>query len=347
MDKYIILQYNNIMICKDITYNQYINNTNNNTITNNKHEKDILEIKNRKEIIQKIKNKLENNIDNPKLKIETININNQNTNTNRNINIVQDGYLIAGTKQRVAQIFIKSILKNNKNNKIDTLLYAGSINGFGPVATAYCAFKLGLKCHVFLGGGINNWKTNTNTRQINTLIALNSKITICPTYRNARKMEFKLSNNPSKKWNTLPNYFIVPMGLNDDNNIMVNLLAKQIKKASIGTIMKNNNKKYRIWCVAGSGGIVHALSLAFPKSEFHIYLTGGGGYRKKVIDWSKKHNNITILNDLPELKYNYNDRKKYYSSVREYDDLIWPYVKKYAQDGDIIWNVSSDDYLFL
>lgn len=340
------------MICKEIIYNQSINNTTNNNTINEQNNKSKIKnnkyiIKNRDDIIQKIKNKIENNIDNPSLKIETINVN------DKNINIIQDGYLIAGTKQRVAQIFIKSILKNNtqnknKKNKIDTLLYAGSINGFGPVATAYCAYKLGLKCHVFLGGKINNWKVDTNTRQINTLIALNSKITICPTYRNARQMEFKLSDDPSQKWHTLSNYFITPMGLHDENHIMVNLLAKQIKKASIGTIMENRNKKYRIWCVAGSGGIVHALSLAFPKSEFHIYLTGGGLYRKKVIDWSKKQKNITILNDKSlDLKYNYNDRKKYYSSVREYDDLIWPYVRKYAQDGDFIWNVSSDDYLFL
>jgi len=298
-------------------------------------EVNIKNIHNQKQlnIIHQIKNKIKKNSESPKLKIETIQYL-----PNITFNIVQDGYLIAGTKQRVAKLFVKKIL--NKN--IDTLLYAGTANGFGAVAVGYVAYKLGLKSHVF----INDHELNTNTRQINTLLACESKITLCKTYREARDLEYKLSDDPNKKWSTLPNYYLVPMGLNDENKIMVNLLSKQIKKASKNTILENNNKQYRFWCVAGSGGIIEALTLTFPNSLFFIYLTGSGSYRKKVIDWTKHNKNIHILKENEQLKYNYENRKKYYSSVKEYDDLIWSYIKKYGKNDDIIWNVSSDDYLF-
>jgi hypothetical protein len=313
----------------------------------------------RKLIINKIKKKITKIIDNPKLNIEEIKLidkDKDSKNNTRIINIVQDGYLIAGTKQRVSKLFIRylldKLLKNNKDRKIDTLLYAGTMNGFGAIATAYSAYKLGLKSKVFLSGDI----LQSNTRQVNTLLALDSEITICKTYREARNLEWKTSNDPHKKWTSLPNYYVVPMGLNDEDGKMIELLSKQIKKASKGTILdstirikeKNRiNEKVRIWCVAGSGGIAGAIRKAFPDAEMFIYLVYDGGiYTKKVIEWAMKEN-ITILNNSDKYKnvgnYNFNDRKKYYSSVREYDDLIWPYVKKYGKDGDFIWNVASDD----
>ena len=140
------------------------------------------------------------------------------------------------------------------------------------------------------------------------------------------------------------------MGLNDNEGKMIELLSKQIKKASKDTLLDNmnrNNKKIRIWCVAGSGGIVGAIHKAFPEAQLFIYLVYNSGiYTKKVIEWAKKEN-ITILNYSKEYKnvgnYNVHNRKKYYSSVENYDDLIWPYIKKYAHDGDFIWNVASDD----
>ena len=291
--------------------------------------------KNSMNIIKNIKKKIKSNIDNPPLKIESIHL----PDKNKKINIVQEGYLIAGTKQRVAKLFVKKILKDN--SKIDSLLYCGSSNGFGAVATSYAANKLNLKSYVFLSGNIEN----INTRQINTMKALGSNITICPTYREARDLEWKMANNPDKKWTTLDNFYVVPLGLNDEKGIMIDLLSKQIKKASKGTIL-DKHKNPVFWLVAGSGGILQSLYKAYPYGYFNIYLTGAGMYKKKVITWAKSHNNVNILKE--EFGHNnLKNRKTYYSTVQDYDDFIWPYVKKYAKDGDFIWNVASDDYFLI
>jgi hypothetical protein len=262
--------------------------------------------------------------DNPKLIIEQITFPNKKI-----INLVQDGYLIAGTKQRVAVLFMKKILQKNK--QIKTLLYSGSSNGFGAVATAYAAYKLGLKSQVFLNGHVSN------TRQINTLLALNAEVNLCPTYGEARDLKYSISDNK----NNLITHYNVPMGLNDENNIMTDLLSRQITLAARKTILKNNENT-RIWLVAGSGGIAMSIHKAFPAAKLFLLLTGAGSHKRKVIEWAKKTKNISIIKDL-ELK---ND-VTYYSSVKNYDDLIVPYVIKYGRSNDFIWNVSSDDYLFL
>ena len=289
------------------------------------------------EKIELIKKKIIRNNDNPKLIIEQVTFPNKKT-----INLVQDGYLIAGTKQRVAVLFMKKILQKNK--QIESLLYSGSSNGFGAIATAYAAFKLGLKSQVFLDNNSNGHDTKTNgntnqidTRQINTLLALNAEVNLCPTYAEARDLKYSVSDNP-KNVNT---HYNVPMGLNDENNIMTELLSRQITLAARKTILKNSENT-RIWLVGGSGGIAMSIHRAFPAAKLFILLTGAGSHKRKVIEWAKKTKNISLIKDL-----HLENTVTYYSSVKNYDDLIAPYVIKYGRNNDFIWNVSSDDYLFL
>jgi hypothetical protein len=280
------------------------------------------------EKIELIKKKIIRNKDNPKLIIEQI------TFPNKTINLIQDGYLIAGTKQRVAVLFMKKILQKNKQIKI--LLYSGSSNGFGAIATAYAAFKLGLKSLVFISGPQVS-DQDINTRQINTLLALNAQVYLCPTYAQARDLKYSISDTPEN----INTHYNVPMGLNDENNIMTELLSRQITLAARKTILKNSENT-RIWLVAGSGGIAMSIHKAFPSAKLFILLTGAGSHKKKVIEWAKKTKNISLIKDL-QLENNVT----YYSSVKNYDDLIAPYVIKYGRNNDFIWNVSSDDYLFM
>jgi hypothetical protein len=264
-----------------------------------------------------IKNELKKNKDNPKLVIENIII------KNKKINVIQEGYLLAGTKQRCSKLFIKKILKDNP--LINTLLYAGSLNGFGAIATAYAAYKLHLKCLVFLSG------VPIECRQLKTLYALNATVYIYNTYREARNFEYTFyDKNPKVN-------FLTPMGLNDESNIMINILSKQIIKASKNTLLSTINNP-RIWLVSGSGGIAMSISKAFPTATLYLLLTGHGKYKTRVLEWSKQNKNIIIIK--PEKLIN--NIEKYYKSVKNYDDLIFPYVEKYGKNNDFIWNVAFD-----
>ena len=295
--------------------------------------------------IKEITKKLKKTEDNPPLHIITLKLPNNNK-----INLIQDSVLITGTKQRVVSNFIKNIIDKNKDIKI--LTYSGSYNGYGGIATAYGAYKLGLESEVFLSEVATGFNERSsfdkiiNSRQINTLLALGAKIHLCPDYRTSKNLEYDLSTLVSTNkdtWKNKKEYFNVPMGLNDNDKEMVNILSKQIKKASENTILEKTTYK-RFWLVAGSGGISQSIRKAFPDCHLFLYLTGGGKYIKKVMEWINNNKNIVIVNNNP--KYDIsdvdNDYKKYYDSVENYDSQIWPYVKKYAKDGDFIWNVASD-----
>ena len=294
--------------------------------------------------INKIKEQLINYKANPRLKIMNLNLD------NKKIHVVQDSVLIAGTKQRVAALFIRKYLKKYPN--VQKLTYSGFWNGYGPIATAFAAYKLNLQSEIFLsevGAGFDkpsDYKTIMNSKQINTLLALNAKIHLCPTYGSAKFLEYDITTLPSIEsdiWTVKSEYFNVPLGLNDTNKKMIKLLAKKMKKAARNSYLTKIDNK-RFWLVSGTAGIAQAINLAFPNSKFFIYLTGGGKHFDKVTEWTKINKNITVLNNNDEynVKDIVNDYEKYYESVHAYDSNIWPYVKKYALDGDIIWNVASD-----
>jgi hypothetical protein len=281
--------------------------------------------------IKQIKQLLDNPTleENPKLLILSINKN------NKNINIIDDSNLITGTKMRVARNFIKEFIKKNKN--IDTLVYSGNYNGFGALSVAYSAYKLNLKSQIYLGSSNIDKKIICSSRQVSTLLACNAKIYLCDTYRNARNLLWE--NVTGGKWEIKKNIFVVPMGLNDDKNIMINILAKQIKKASMNTKIISE-KNLRIWLVSGSGGIAKSIAIAFPHAKLFILPYGGSKYKKKLKDWSRDNKNISILNEIPNLDYTLINN--YYKSVNNYDALIFPYVLRFGLDNDYIWNVASD-----
>jgi hypothetical protein len=280
---------------------------------------------------------------NPKFIINEINVN------NKKINIVQENYLIAGTKGRVAQLLLKNILK--KNPGIKTLTYCGSFNGFGALATAYCAYKEGLKCEVFLSKMATNSKQREinknglyNSRQIITLIGLNAKIHLCPDFRTARKLQYSITTREVKphEWELIDGYYNIDMGLLDKEGIMPELLSKQLKKASKNTILDGDKKAF--WLVAGTSGIAQSLVKAFPNSNINILLVGGGKYLDESLKWLKSQKNVVILSNELNKEELRNNRAKYYKSTSGYDDRIWPYVKEYAKDGDFVWNVGADEF---
>jgi hypothetical protein len=283
------------------------------------------------------KNIKKNKNDNPKLIIKQFTLPDK-----RHFNVCQDGELIAGTKQRVAVKFVKYMI--HLNPKIEYLVYAGISNGFGPVATAYAAYKLKLKSIVFLAKKSNMTKNEIiSSRQVSTIHALGGQIYLCDDYRSARNKEYEFASiiNNDNTWKDKENYLVIPMGLNDDKDIMINLLSKQIKKAIKNTIITKLNN-IRIWLVMGTGGIFEAIYNVFPDATYFVYLTGSGRYleyTKKII----KNKNVTILNTIKLTKKNNLDRKIFYDSVMDYDDIIWDYLVEYGQDSDFIWNVASDN----
>ena len=110
-------------------------------------------------------------------------------------------------------------------------------NGFGAIASAYGAYKLGLKSEVFLGEVAlgfhkqSSFNKIINSRQINTLHALGSKIHLCPDYSTAKNLEYGITTLITIEKDVFEHkkeYYKSALCMHDEDNVMVNLLSKKI-----------------------------------------------------------------------------------------------------------------------
>ena len=127
-----------------------------------------------------------------------------------------------------------------------------------------------------------------NSRQVLTMLALDARIYLCSNYREAKNNSYQAAYLDND------DYFDIPMGLNDLDNIMINMLSEQIKHALKGTILQKT-KKPRIWLVAGSGGILMSVAEAVGNCKMFIYLTGGGKYIRRVISYIRESKRDIII----------------------------------------------------
>ena len=246
--------------------------------------------------------------------------------------VIQDGSLLVGTKQRVALPLVKSLIKGAPN--VQYLTYSGTANGFGAVAVAYAAFRLGIRVRVFLNSS-ENVRIVERTRQICTLLALGAEVFLCDSYNEAKELKYRFVDSSPQGA-----VFMVPMGLLTPQ--MPILLSKQILKASHSYTSQLSSAN--IWLVAGTGGILQALVKAFPKAIFHVLLTGAGKYKKNAIQFVHSHKNVHIIRCDRGLEEEERNNITLYDSVKGYDDRIVPYFLKYADMNNInyIWNVGTD-----
>ena len=214
------------------------------------------------------------------------------------------------------------------------MLYAGVYNGFGAVAAAFAARRLGLRCAVFVAKLRPGQAAQEveRSRQVTTIRGLGASAVVYSTYLEARRAEYAMADAD-------PACLVLPLGLKDESGFTVNLLAERVKEAAIGVAAVESAR--RIWVVSGSGGVAAALHAAFPTARILVLPTGGAKHREKVRRWAAKESGVQIVQEERGLSAS-GDVVKYYDSVVEYDAKLWPYVKKYGMGGDVIWNVASD-----
>lgn len=247
------------------------------------------------------------------------------------VHVVQDGHLLAGTKQRVAVDAVRNLLQPDTK----TVLYAGVYNGFGAVATAFAARRLGLRCVVFVAKLHPGQASNEveRSRQVSTMKELGARVHLFPTYAEARRAEFEMADAD-------PTCLVLPLGLRDDAGFTVKLLSERMREAAIGVPAVEAAR--RIWVVSGSGGVAAALHAAFPAVRIMILPTGGAKHRERVRLWAAKEAGVQVVREERSLSAS-GDVAKYYDSVVDYDAKLWPYIKKYGMAGDVVWNVASDE----
>jgi hypothetical protein len=123
---------------------------------------------------------------------------------------------------------------------------------------------------------------------------------------------------------------MIPFGLDDE--IFIQLLADNIGIAVRETGIDSSNSPSRLWLVAGSGTILLALAKLWPQTHFLILQVGKEIY-PDILE-RVPHKTLYVSN-IPFYQET-NDPPPYPSIGK-----LWTYVKRYGQEGDVVWNVAA------
>ena len=130
------------------------------------------------------------------------------------------------------------------------------------------------------------------------------------------------------------NDYITLIELGFTNNIYRNILIKQLKN-SIPEKLKKNPPK-RMWVPTGSTVFVNALYKVFPKTQFMVVQTG------KTVWPDQIEENRTKLYISKEFFYDKAKIQPPYPTTKSYDAKAWTFVQQFGEDGDYIWNITSE-----
>lgn len=237
----------------------------------------------------------------------------------KKLNIIREDKLIGGTKQRIGIDILKKIKENN-------IFYRGPINGYAQVALSYSCLLLNKKFHVILD------KQKNNKKYIITLLAMIfgaivhevDKINIKDKDKR-KEAEYKRLDNIVDKYKPFGGSYLIPLGLKGSENIelYMNTKIKELSKLPIK----------RIWLVAASGVIYHALHSLLPNTKFNVVFVSVKNY--KII---KDRTNVY---EAQQYHYDPTNLPPPYPSEISYDAKIWQFVKKYGENEDYIFNVAG------
>jgi hypothetical protein len=264
------------------------------------------------------------NIDfNPSLVINPYKINDNIT-----VNVIDDGKLLGGTKQRALIRFI------DYYSDYDEFVYAGPSTGFAQVALTMAGIKRSKKITLFI-------QNNSDYLPNLTFWCQKSGANVYIYYDKLSNIEAAAKYYVEIK-EVKP--FLIPFGL--ESPIYTNFLYEELSKV----IHPEINPK-RLWLVVGSGTLLKVLARIWDKTEFFPVQVGkqiwedqydpevwkrmGGRERIDKLKAPQKFFDPVYGKNLPP-----------YASVANYDAKVWQQVVKYAENGDYIWNVASDSGIF-
>jgi hypothetical protein len=240
--------------------------------------------------------------------------------------VVDDGKLEGGTKQRGVVPFLKLFLKSTTKDAV----IVTTPQGYAQIAVSIGCKEVGLKAHVFLNRTLIKGKAVIEPL---TQVAIRHGAEIhfvdSPSGRIATLAETKQAANnfvASRK-----DCELIPFGLNDP--LFEQILSEAISLKFPQSVHSPKN----IWCVVGSGAIIHSLYKAFPQCKFHAVRVG------KEIDWVINKEN-TSYHDATLFEKFWEEAKILppYQSVTRYDAKLWRFAIMTEQNGDFIWNVGKD-----
>ena len=262
---------------------------------------------------------------NPKLKIipEKVIKNNGELIT---INVIRDDLIPAGSKQR-------AMIPYFQTSKYKEFVYVSPYTGAAQISLAYSARVTNKKATIFM---YKKRPQNPLTKKALKLAENNKKhLNIIEINNGSMKYLEKLANKYVERIKKEKGEdYITKIGLGFSDEEYKNIFVKKLKEAVPKSL--KDKPPNRIWVPSGSSIILNALYKVFPASYFLAVRTG------KTI-WPDMYNqNNTKLYETTEFFYDRAKIQPPYPTTSAYDAKAWKFVLEDGEDGDYIWNITSE-----
>jgi len=259
--------------------------------------------------------------DNPPLTVQEYRV------RGKTLQVVRDDLLPAGTKQRAVVPFTRALLAAlPSDRKVATLLYTAPYNGFGPVAAAFAARRLGLQCLLILSRKAFGSAAATSVAAVHE----------SGTVRRAREMGAKIQI--ADTWDALvaagkaaaadPAVFWYPLGYHADD--FGATLADHLREASAGFAPRH------IWMAAGTGALALAVAAVFPAATITVVpasLDPKNIAKLTATLAAERRIEVALVHAPAALAP--------YPTVAGYDERAWDAAVAAGADGDCVWNVAG------
>lgn len=219
------------------------------------------------------------------------------------VRVVRDDIVPGGTKTRALMRWLPTI-------DAEEFVYASPRQGFAQLALAVCAKLHGKRATIFLAQSAE----------------------LHPITAEAKRHGAKLVQVPNgylsnvtakaKAYAQESGAHLLPFGLHHE----------QFIEHMASVARESGETPSEVWCVAASGTLAAALSRAWPSAQLKVVRIGA-------------------IRDLPEGSRIYFAPERYeqlakmpppFDSCSNYDAKAWRFVRAYAADGALFWNVAGN-----
>jgi hypothetical protein len=230
-------------------------------------------------------------------------------------NVINDAKLLAGTKQRGLVPLLRDMPQKE-------FIYVGPYTGFAQVALALAAKVNGKIATLF------TQKHRPMSYQTKLALELGAQVyEFTPPYSSLHAMRERAEEYIHSSADP-QSVYMFPLGFNDEG-FKTNLLKSLREVSPLDADFAGT-----VWVAGGSALLANILYELFPKARINVVQIG------KDIDWHIKPERSTLY-IAPERFYEPATVRSPYTSVPEYDEKVWRFVKEHGAPGDYIWNVAS------
>lgn len=234
--------------------------------------------------------------------IDNIVIDTARVSNKTSILVVRDDVIPGGTKQRALEELLPILGKG-------TYVYASPAEGYGQLALAYACQQLGTDYNAVIFTALRK-TAHPRTEQVKRAGA--TVYTIVPGYLNVVQKQaqvYAARNNAS----------LLPFGM--DFPEMQTVLTREAQRLPF--------EPREVWTVAGSGLLTRSLQAAWPRASFKAVQVGRPaniGKAELFIAPEKFEQDAKFPPPFP--------------SCSNYDAKAWQFIRRYAKDGALFWNVA-------